>query len=1465
MSLVTRIVTRLTARHSSVITSEQQPMFNSIRKLGAVGVVLTSLGLAGCGGSDVDSGQALVSCSLPQIPNASATACVAPPPISCAAPLVPSEDNQSCVIGADPTLPAPSVFPTENQAVLYYNRALVDATNTPDDTAYEGYRLHTWNNDACDSLQPDSVAASWDDGLVHTGIDPNYGAYWVLNLKEGHGNCHNFIIHIGTDDAGKEMGGSDFKAPLDQDDDTYQRVNFTLSGEPTVFDFPLLSLGERPVQIEGIAAHWLDANTLLWDAPDAVSSVKLHYSANAGIEADLETGLNGTALDLTPVTLTDSQVAMAPHLANLSAYAGEWDAEAAKGVLKTQTVLGGYNDDGKLVAATAVQIANALDAVYTSGEMDADEATIGLTYADGNVTSAVWAPTAQNVVLNVFGSDKRLAASYPMVEDTMTGVWSYTGAVADLDRMFYRFAVTVYHPVSGEVHTFDVTDPYSVGLGVNGRFSQFVNLADADLKPEGWDDDVAPTITNPEDAIIYEGHVRDFSALDMSTSEAFRGKYMAFTEADTAPTDHLKSLVEAGVTHFHVLPVNDIATIEERPDRTVDMYDTVFDLCLLNRDAAVCDEEAPGTVLKDLFESYDPFLEPTKAQELAQMMRQVDDFNWGYDPKHFNAPEGSYATDPDGVARILDMRSMVQALHQMGLRVAMDVVYNHTNASGLNDNSVLDKVVPGYYHRYTVDTGAITRNTCCDDTEDRNRMFAKLMEDSLVMWASEYKYDAFRFDLMGHHSKDTMLALRDTLTAIDDDTFFYGEGWTAPDRGVTQADQINLAGSQIGTFNDRFREAIRGGQFFNGEGDGDQLFAADRIKSGLAGTLSSFVLEDSNGVSSTTSSLGGYAEDPADIINYVSKHDGETLWDKFNYELPADLTLAQRVRAQNVGLGLPLMAQGIPFLQMGGDLLRSKSMDRNTYDAGDWFNKVDFTKSSNNFNVGLPLAEDNQGAWETIGTFAYSPDRAAGMSEIEFASDVFQELVSIRVGSPLFRLTTADDINARVGFHNIGTRQVPGVIAMSIDDGMGLADLDPMHDALMVVVNGTVDEQSIRVNTATGFSLHATQATSVDAVVRGASFSEGVDDDAGNGLFTVPAQTIAVFVKTQGAEQGMGLEAFATSGAPDVVPYGSEVVYLRGSMNGWGTDTAFNYEGDGIYRATYTLEAGTEYAFKVANADWDNPNVGGQAGSTTVTEEVTYSLNGGENLNFTADETALYEFIFDAGDLDNLTLLVSKDNPFFGTAVYVRGGMNGWGTDNEMTYTGDKVFTAYLNVDAGDYEFKVASEDWSTVDYGAPADTDEARNMVPGDVFDTSTGGGPNFRLSIADSEEYAFIFDTSAEVNTVGVFKSQFFGATPVYVRGGMNDWGTASQLAYAQGEYSVTIDVSAGNVEFKVASEDWATFNLGAVDGDNKTVTVGQPMQLLQSSNDNLVFDAPATGSYTFTVRGPNPLSPTVTVTQN
>ena len=232
---------------------------------------------------------------------------------------------------------------------------------------------------------------------------------------------------------------------------------------------------------------------------------------------------------------------------------------------------------------------------------------------------------------------------------------------------------------------------------------------------------------------------------------------------------------------------------------------------------------------------------------------------------------------------------------------------------------------------------------------------------------------------------------------------------------------------------------------------------------GMIGTLKDYVLETSSGSAGATSNLGGYAEDPADIINYVSKHDNETLWDQLNYTLPQDITLEQRVRAQNVAMGINLVSQGIPFLQMGGDMLRSKSMDRNTYDAGDWFNYVDFTYETNNWNVGLPLAQDNEARWEEMGEFIYNPNRAASMADIMFASDVFAELLNIRMTSPLFRLTTAEDIIDRIGFHNIGERQQRGLIAMS-DDGISensevpRQDLDIMNDAVMVLVNTGYEE-----------------------------------------------------------------------------------------------------------------------------------------------------------------------------------------------------------------------------------------------------------------------------------------------------------------------------------------------------------------------------------------------------------------------
>lgn len=1469
-----KIINTLISRRARTISMnrtflEQQPMVTKTRAWGLFALVFSVLLLAGCGGSGVESGtNQLLTCTLPNVPNAAGTACEAPPPIECDAPLVPNETNDACVVGADPTLPAPVFFPADNQAVLYYNRAAVDADNSSSDPAYDGWRLHTWNNDACDAYA--DADTDWANGRQPTGIDPNYGAYWVLDLKDGFGSCHNFIIHKGTDDAGKEMGGADFKGSLIQDDATFVRMNFTLSGVATVFEYPIKSLGPQPVAIEGLGAHWLDANTLLWDAPDSVATVKLHYSASADLETSLETGLNGTAVELESTTLTDEQAAIAPQLSGMQAWYGDWSADDAKAVLRTQAVLGGYDSEGKLVAATGIQMANAIDQLYTQTEDDADEAQLGAVYTDTGITAAVWAPTAQNVRLLTYNDNKTLKASMDMTRNDMSGVWTYAGSM-DLDRTLYRYEVTVYHPVTGKVETLEVTDPYSVSVSTNGRFSRFVNLNDDDLKPEGWDAQVVPTITNPEDAVIYEGHIRDFSALDESTSDANRGKYLAFTEEGSDPVMHLKKLVDAGLTHFHMLPANDIASIEEDETKTIDLYSTVGDFCKLSRDAKVCDEEASNTRLIDVFNSYDPLSEGGKAQELTQQLRNYDRFNWGYDPQHFNVPEGSYASDPEGVARIVEMRQMNQALHEMGLRVVLDVVYNHTNASGVFPKSVLDKVVPGYYHRYDVETGSIIRETCCDDTEPRNVMMEKLMHDSLLMWTEQYKFDAFRFDIMSQASKATMVRLRDAVQAVDPDNYFYGEGWTREDRGYEQANQPNMAGTQIGTFNDRIREAVRQGAIFNPDSD-DALGAQDRVKMGMAGTLTDYVLETSGGVATTTSSLGGYATDPADIINYVSKHDNESLWDQFNYVLPSSLTLAQRVRAQNIGIGIPLMSQGIPFLQMGGDMLRSKSMDRNSYDSGDWFNRVDFTYSSNNWNVGLPLAQDNEGRWSEMGEFINSPERAAAMTDIEFASEVFDEFLSIRHGSPLFRLTTGEAVINRVGFHNIGKRQQQGLIAMSIDDGITpdsdvtLADLDPNVDAIMVIVNSGYEEKSVTVNTATGFELSMTQMNSIDPTVRGAYFTEGTGDDEGNGTFTVPALTMAVFVKPQMGAQGYGLSAYATAGAPDVVPYGDTTVYLRGGMNGWGTDDAFSYKGDGVYQVAIALTGGTTYEFKVASDDWSTVNLGAPDGESNLVTEKTEKVlaPSNNNLSFTPSIDATYLFSVDASDTGAPVLYVENEEPYVGLPVYLRGGMNGWGTDNEFNYDGGRLYSTAIDLAAGSYEFKVASDDWSTVNLGAVSGSDADKTVTIGQEKDLATSND-NLVINIENAESYVFIWDvTTLDEPKLRVFAEQFWGATPVFLRGGMNGWGTDNELTYqGNGVYSVDIDLSGGAVEFKVASDDWSTVNLGNPDGvESNTVTPGEG-KTLATSNNNLSIDVPA-GTYEFKVTGPDGSQPTLTVTE-
>ncbi|HFB66118.1 MAG TPA: DUF3372 domain-containing protein [Aeromonadales bacterium] len=1396
----------------------------------------------------------LLTCDLPQIPNTAGTACIDPPPLQCPAPLVPNADNNACVAGADPNAPPPSVKPGPNQAILFYNRANKGAANDPADTSYDRWKLHTWNDDKCNSYAQDSLAASWGNGVVHTGIDPNYGAYWILNLKDGYTDCANFIIH---DIDEKEMGGADFQMNLVQDDPDFVRMNWTISGFAGVFEFPILKLG---AVIQDFAAHWIDTNTLIWNVdPTSFATAKLHYSATADLTLDATTGVSGSSIDLTQTTLTPEQEALVPLQKTWTAFTGTWTADEAKAILKGQIVVATSDDAGLPVSATHVQADKVLDDLYTKGTADADEATLGITYNGTDVTASLWAPTAQDVKLKVYDAAKVLVSTEQMVEDPATGIWSFTGSV--LDRQFYRYELTVYHPKTDKIETTEATDPYSVSLSTNGDYSQFVNLDDADLKPTGWDTQVVPTVANPEDAVIYEGHIRNFSARDQSTTDVNRGKFMAFTETTSEPVKHLQELVASGLNYFKLLPANDIASINEDASTIVDLTDTVADLCAVNSSAPVCGVESDTATLQSVMESYAPYSED--AQALVNAMRGYDSYNWGYDPEHFNVPDGIYSSNPDGVARILEMRSMVKALHDMGLRVSMDMVYNHTNSAGLFDNSVFDKVVPGYYHRRDPITGNVQQTTCCNDTALENRMMDKFMEDSLLLWSGQYSIDSYRFDIMSAGSKAQMLAAREAVRTVDADTFFYGEGWDRGDLGFENATQINMAGSEIATFNDRLRDAVRNVALFSGDGSDGNMSQQDTVRLGMAGTQADFILKDFKGVASAGSSFSqsAYGKDPADIINYVSNHDNETLWDKLQFGLGIGVSAADRVRIDIVASSIPLMSQGIPYLQMGQELLRSKSMDQNSFDSGDWFNFVDFTKMTNNWNVGLPLAQDNQSRWSDIVSRSSNPNTMTNATDINFSDAVFKEFLQIRNSSSLFRLTTSADISARVGFHNIGKNQKQGLIVMSIDDGTGLTDLDPANDAIVVVVNGTSSEQSQTVLTASGFQLSAIQAASVDSTVQGASFTEGT----GEGTFTVPAFTTAVFVKPQGASQGAGLSAFATSGAPDVVPYGSTTIFVRGEMNGWGEADPMDYKGGGIYRVSIPLTGGTSYAFKVASSDWSTVDLGTAAGDEVVSENVVKNLvSGGANISFTPGIDATYVFEVNAFDTAAPTLKVFNEEPFPGTTVFIRGDMNGWGENDPMTYEGGGIYKVNLTLTAADYAFKVASSDWATVNMGANSPSNTTVNLA--EPYALLAGSNDNLGITIPADDEYSFIFDGSfIDSPKLSVWTTKMFGATPVFLRGDMNGWGETDTMTY-QGNsvYSVDIALTIGTYNFKVASSDWATINLGAQGPDavDKTVSLDSGYILVAGSNDNMAIDITTDGTYTFEVTGPDPTAPTLKV---
>ncbi|MFD2167912.1 pullulanase-type alpha-1,6-glucosidase [Thalassotalea euphylliae] len=886
-------------------------------------------------------------------------------------------------------------------------------------------------------------------------------------------------------------------------------------------------------QHSDFSAHWLTQQTLLLANADSDKSYRL--AVNAGDEQQ--------SIALNPQEMPSWILKKHPHLKDFSAFSVDIGKDTAKAWLKHALyVYDSSNQQPKPVAY--VQTGEVLDDLYTKGENDADEITeFGAVVKANQVSIKLWAPTAQSVSVKLFNQDKTpyKIPAVEMIFDESSGTWA-AELEKDTEGLFYQYDITVYHPATGKVENIVTTDPYSLSLSTNSVHTQIIDLNSDYATPAGWAAQQEPTLNAPEDAILYEVHVRDFSATDKQLSdEAHRGKYKAFTEKSSDAMNHVADLKAAGLNHIHLLPVFDIGTVNEAPGQAFDLQSTVGDICAKVPTVSVCTQELDNNLkLLQVLESFEPM--SGDAQALVTELKTFDKYNWGYDPFHYTVPEGSYAINPDGTARIIEFKEMVQHLHNLGFRVIMDVVYNHTHKARLEETAVLDKIVPNYYQRLHPLTGDIEQSTCCDNTATERVMMEKLMIDSLVVWARDYKIDGFRFDLMGHQPKAAMLKAREAVRAVDPDTYFYGEGWNfgevANNQQFVQATQLELGGTEIGTFTDRLRDAVRGpGISVQGDdirrnqgignglkvhpnelNDGNEANAPDyrllmdQLRVGLAANLADFPLQDRNDKQVTGKDVpygdqpAGYAQDPADTVNYVSKHDNQTLWDNNQYRNAIDLTKAERIRLHNQSLSYAILAQGIPFLHMGSELLRSKSYLRDSYDYSDWFNRVDFAKQQNYYHVGLPPAEKDKANWPLV---SYLIDKNEGRdmpnsADIKQAAKVFADFLAVRTSTKLLRMTEETQIIDKLRFLNTGSSQQDGLIVMHIDDSKGKTISDD-YQQVIVFFNSAPNEKSFTVNGASGFILHPKQREGADDVVKQSQFQSG--------RFTIPAFTTAVFVK----------------------------------------------------------------------------------------------------------------------------------------------------------------------------------------------------------------------------------------------------------------------------------------------------------------------------------------------------------------
>lgn len=972
------------------------------------------------------------------------------------------------------------------------------------DGQYDGWGLHVWG----DVAEP----TGWDSALVPTGSD-DYGVFWSLLLPSNAASA-GFLVHRGDDkDCTGTVTAGDAGALW------LVAGNGTLFlEEPDVANLPQGNLSKA-------RAFWVTATTLAWDLSGSENKYTLHASQAAALKLTGE-GVEGAdvslPLEVSADGLPDEVTRKFPHIKGYTALKLPTDVNAAE-LLMGQLALAAVDGGGAPLDATQVQTAGVLDDLFAYDGPLGAECPEG-----GGVALRLWAPTAQSVTLLLYSSPRGGDAErVPMTE--AGGVWTAEGPASWKGR-FYLYEVAVYHWSTGKVETCQGVDPYSRGLAANGTRSLLIDLAAPELSPKGWErlHSEKRALERFNDVAIYELHIRDFSASDPTVDDSIRGGYLAFTAKGSLGMKHLESLAAAGMTHIHLLPCFDFSTVNE---------------------------------LKETWKSYDEehlkSLPPDSEEQQAAVMAVADEdgFNWGYDPVNWGTPDGSYSSDPDGPIRTLEFRSMVQGINRAGLRVVLDVVYNHTHGSGPGDmGSVLDKVVPGYYLRRSAD-GSIENSTCMNNTASEHYMMDRIIVDDLLMWAKEYKVDGFRFDLMGHLMKSTMEKARDSLRALTvekdgvdgSSLYIYGEGWDFGEiannqRGVN-ASQLNLYGTGIGSFNDRIRDTAMGGSpfgdpqqqgFLTGlllqpneldqgseEQQGRALAAqSDWIRVGLTGNLRDFRFHSAEGVEVSGAEVRthdgvpvGYAASPSEVVNYVSAHDNETLFDVIMLKTAKEVNLAEKCRINHMATSLVALSQGVAFFHAGDDMLRSKSLDRDSYNSGDWFNRLDFTYESNNFGVGLPPQGKNGEKWKIMRELLANPELKPGKGEIAAALANLRELLAVRFSTPLLRLSSATDVQERLRFLHTGPEATPGVIVMSLQDGgggdSGLAQLDSKFRSLLVVFNARPSDASVALPSLGGVPLvlHPVQAEGYDERVKASTY------DSESAIVAVPARTTAVFVE----------------------------------------------------------------------------------------------------------------------------------------------------------------------------------------------------------------------------------------------------------------------------------------------------------------------------------------------------------------